>query len=201
MSLQYTIGIDEAGRGPLAGPVSVGIVVIPQGFDWTQIENVRDSKKLSEKKRDAVFAQVKEMAANKLLMYSVGFSSAEMIDAHGIVRAIQSAMARALKNLPVDPADCEVLLDGSLVAPAHFTNQRTIIGGDDSEPSISLASICAKVSRDALVVRESSNYPQYGLDIHKGYGTKMHLENIKKHGLSPFHRRSFCKNIMVNQEV
>jgi ribonuclease HII len=197
MVFEYIIGIDEAGRGPLAGPVCVGVVVIPIGFDWTQIENVRDSKKLSEKKREEVFARVKELSAQKALMYSVGFSSCTIIDTRGIVYAIQSAMARALKNLPVDPLLCEVLLDGSLVAPEHFIHQRTIIGGDDIEPSISLASICAKVSRDALMVRESVSYPEYNFEVHKGYGTKTHIEKIRAHGLSPLHRTSFCKNIKI----
>ena len=195
MSPQYTIGIDEAGRGPLAGPVSVGVVVVPQDFDWTQIENVRDSKKLSEKKREAVFAKVKELQREGKLQFAVAFSSNKLIDAHGISHAIRAALARALISLVINPFECEVLLDGSLHAPSQFTNQKTIIGGDDLEPVISLASICAKVSRDAVMVRESENYPVYNFETHKGYGTKTHIEAIRTHGLSSFHRATFCDNI------
>ena len=199
MSPQYTIGIDEAGRGPLAGPVAVGVIVVPIGFDWTQIENVKDSKKLSEKKREAVFARVKELQKEGKLQYAVAFSSNKLIDAHGISHAIRAAMARALSSLPINPSECEVLLDGSLRAPEQFIHQRTIIDGDNLEPAISLASICAKVCRDTLMVRESAHYPQYNFATHKGYGTATHIKLIREHGLSDFHRITFCKNITTNK--
>lgn len=191
----YVIGIDEAGRGPLAGPVAVGVVVVPSDFDWSQIKHVKDSKKLSEKRREQVFTRTQELAQENALRYAVVFSSAKMIDSHGISHAIRTAIDRALSSLDIDPKDCDVRLDGSLRAPERFIHQRTIIGGDATEPAISLASICAKVSRDRIMVRESVQYPEYGFAIHKGYGTKAHINAIETHGLSNFHRASFCTNI------
>lgn len=201
MNIRYTIGIDEAGRGPLAGPVAVGVVVVPHDFDWSQIENVKDSKKLSAKKREAVFARTQELAKDGKLQYAVTFSSAKLIDSHGISHAIRAAIARALDSFQKglafpDYDECEVLLDGSLKAPEQFVHQQTIIGGDATEPTISLASICAKVSRDRIMVRESEKYPQYGFAVHKGYGTAAHIAAIREHGLCELHRSTFCKNIV-----
>lgn len=190
------MGIDEAGRGPLAGPVSVGVVAVQTSFDWAHIPGVRDSKKLSPKKREEVFMRMEELQQEGLLYVSVAFSSAHDIDTQGIVPAIFSALTRALEALSLSPEECDVLLDGGLRAPERFTSQKTIIRGDDSEPVISLASIAAKVSRDHLMVREAEKFPAYALEVHKGYGTKAHREAISRLGLSPIHRATFCRSIL-----
>lgn len=191
---RFLIGIDEAGRGPLAGPVAVGAVLVEHAFDWELIPGVRDSKKMSEKAREAVFARMEELKRDGVLRFAVAFSSAQIIDSRGIVPAVHSALARALGTLDVSPEECSVLLDGGLRAPETFAHQKTIIRGDDSEPVISLASIAAKVSRDRIMHRESAKFPEYGFEVHKGYGTKAHRELIGRLGLSPMHRASFCRS-------
>ncbi|MDR3558300.1 MAG: ribonuclease HII, partial [Candidatus Pacebacteria bacterium] len=166
----------------------------------------------------AVFLKIKQAQKNGDICFAVSYSSAKMIDEKGIVPAIRSALDRSLKKIEksftqVRPAyvgepagsclaptyayaNCRVLLDGSLKAPARYVNQKTIIRGDDSEPVISLASICTKVLRDRKMVAFAKKHPQYGFEIHKGYGTKAHYRAIKKHGLSPLHRKSFLKGIV-----
>src|SRR3989344_1683115 len=176
--MNYLIGIDEAGRGPLAGPVAVGAVMVPIDFDWSLVEGVRDSKKLLEKKREEFFARAVELEQSQTLRFSVSTSSAAYIDRYGIVPAIKRALAEALSRFEIEPGDCRVMLDGSLSAPAEYIHQETIIRGDDTEPAISLASIMAKVTRDRLMRRLSPQYPSYGFDVHKGYGTLMHRTRI-----------------------
>lgn len=195
--MRYIVGIDEAGRGPLAGPVAVGAVAVPHDFDWARIEGVRDSKKLSEKKREDVYTRMRALEGDGVLRVAVSFSDARDIDARGIVPAIYSALERALASLSLSPNSCEVLLDGGLKAPAQYTSQKTIIRGDDSERVISLASIAAKVSRDHLMLEEAKKFPEYALEVHKGYGTKAHREAISRLGLSPIHRASFCTRLIA----
>jgi len=191
--MKWIIGIDEAGRGPLAGPVSVGLVKIPADFDWALVPGVNDSKKLSEKKREVIFENAKELAKKGSIEYSVKSVSAQSIDAKGIVPAIVRAIESGVEDLQLSPADCFIKLDGSLKAPKAF-RQETIIGGDGKEAIIGLASIMAKVTRDRYMIKQAEIYPQYGLAQHKGYGTKKHREAILKHGCSPIHRNSYCKN-------
>ncbi len=193
--MRYLIGIDEVGRGPLAGPVAVGAVRIAPDFDWKQIEGVRDSKKLSEKKRETIFERALELRQSDQLHFAVCTSSASYIDRYGIVPAIKRALTEALSRLEVSPKECHVLLDGSLSAPIEYTHQSTIIRGDDSEPVISLASIVAKVTRDRLMNRLASKYPVYGFESHKGYGTSYHVQTIAQVGLSDIHRASFCTRL------
>jgi ribonuclease HII len=194
--MKYLIGIDEAGRGPLAGPVSVGAVMVPVDFDWSLIEGVRDSKKLSEKKREVIFERAHELAQGSALRFAVSTSSASYIDTYGIVPAIKRALSEALSHLEIAPEDCHVLLDGGLSAPAAYIHQETIIRGDDTEPVISLASIMAKVTRDRLMCRLAEKYPAYGFEVHKGYGTEAHCKSIRTHGLSGIHRATFCSRIL-----
>lgn len=189
---RFVIGIDEAGRGPLAGPVAVGVVVIPASFDWAELRGIKDSKQLSNLGREIWYEKLHLLTEAAGVRYSVQFSSARMIDERGIVPAIRTAMARALHELMVDPSETHVLLDGALRAPAHFLSQETIIHGDETEPIISLASIAAKVKRDRLMRRLAERFPQYGFDIHKGYGTKKHREALMQFGLCDIHRRTFC---------
>lgn len=195
--MKYLIGIDEAGRGPLAGPVAVGAVMVPADFDWKLLEGVRDSKKLSEKVREELFERAHALIATHSIRISVATSSAAYIDSYGIVPAIKRALGEALSKLEVAPEECRVLLDGSLSAPAAFTDQHTIIRGDESEPVISLASIAAKVLRDRRMENLALRYPAYGFDAHKGYGTLAHRRAISEVGLSDIHRASFCSRIPI----
>ena len=196
MNKKWLIGIDEAGRGPLAGPVSVGVVKIPTDFDWSLIPGVNDSKKISEKKRDAVFELTNELVKQGLLSYSVKLVSANSIDNKGIVSAIKRAIESAIEELKLNPEECFINLDGSLHAPEKF-EQETIIKGDGKEKVIGLASIMAKVKRDTYMKEIAEQYPEYGLEGHKGYGTKAHREAIAKFGLTIIHRRTYCKNIKM----
>lgn len=206
-AIKWTIGVDEAGRGPLAGPVSVSAVLVPHDFDWEQLPGVNDSKKLTEKKREVVFELAKKMYKEGKLVYAVEMVLAKEIDKKGIVPAIKLAMDRSLSLLENYHtinrmirnfhSEVYVTLDGSLVAPERFVYQETIIKGDAQEKVIGLASIMAKVTRDRYMVRRSSEsaFSPYNFATHKGYGTKAHREAIAKYGLSPEHRISYCKNI------
>jgi len=193
--------MDEAGRGPLAGPVAVGAVAVPADFDWGLLEGVRDSKKLSEKAREKVFERARELEKLSLLRFAVTTSSAAYIDTYGIVPAIRRALAEALSRFEIEPASCRVVLDGSLSAPAEYIHQETIIRGDDTEPVISLASVMAKVTRDRLMRRLAAKYPAYDFDVHKGYGTRSHMQVIAKRGLSDIHRTSFCSRLRVGSNA
>lgn len=196
--MKFLIGIDEAGRGPLAGPVTVGIVSLPINFDWTLIPGVGDSKKISPQKREEIFKRASSLKKEGTLDFQVISSSSLVIDSKGIVYAINRAMEQGLKKLELKPKECRVLLDGSLTAPAQFPNQQTIIKGDASEQIIGLASILAKVTRDRYMMKigQGAEFLPYDFAVHKGYGTKKHCESIRKHGLSSLHRKSFCRNLL-----
>ncbi len=191
--MKYIVGVDEAGRGPLAGPVSVGIVAVPVGFDVAaEFPGVKDSKKLSEKKREAIFAQLEERKKLGDVKFSVCFESAQVIDAKGIAYAVKKAAWRGIRALA--PEDIEkVFLDGSLKAPPEYI-QETVIDGDNLIPIISLASVAAKVLRDRKMYEYEKEFPGYGFAKHKGYGTKEHYAAIREHGLSAIHRRSFLRD-------
>ena len=189
--MRFTLGVDEAGRGPLAGPVSVGVVAVPEGFDVAlEFPGVADSKKLSEKKREKIFEMLVARVALGDARFVVEFESAEMIDREGIVPAVRRALARGVIALAPDPRLVKIQLDGALRAPSEYI-QETIIHGDAFIPIISLASIAAKVLRDRLMTELSVQYPEYGFAKHKGYGTKAHYEMLEKHGPCVIHRRSF----------
>ncbi|MFA5841806.1 MAG: ribonuclease HII [Candidatus Paceibacterota bacterium] len=193
---KYLVGIDEAGRGPLAGPVAVGVAVFQQTINSKQqikkiLKGIRDSKKFSEKQREEWYKKLKMMEKGGIVKCAVGFSSVKVIDETGIVVAIRRALARALKKLDLSPNACEVLLDGSLKAPAEYKNQKTIIHGDDIEPVISAASIIAKVSRDRRMKGLAKKFPGYGFEIHKGYGTKAHYRALKNLRPLEIHRQTF----------
>ncbi|MFT7507070.1 MAG: ribonuclease HII [Acidimicrobiales bacterium] len=206
MNSKYTIGIDEAGRGPLAGPVSVGVAMVPFDFDWEQIPGVNDSKKLTEKKREVIFEIATQLKSEGKLTYAVEMVSAIEIDEIRIVASVTKAMYSAINSVVSDPVNCgieydayTVKLDGGLKAPKEFTHQETIIKGDSKEKVIGLASIMAKVTRDRYMVRISAQpkFAPYMFATHKGYGTKAHRESIAQNGLSSEHRKSYCKNIIL----
>jgi ribonuclease HII len=183
------VGIDEAGRGPLAGPVAVGAVALLQlaGLDLT---GLKDSKQLSAAARAAWFLKMRDWRAAGQLNYATALVGAKLIDERGISWAIRSGLARCLQKLEIG-FDSRILLDGGLRAPKLYLNQTTIIRGDESEPAIALASIAAKIRRDRHLVRLAQRYPDYGFEIHKGYGTARHYAALAQHGPCPIHRRSF----------
>jgi len=185
------VGIDEVGRGPLAGPVAVCAFSIPADFDGSVFGKLRDSKKLSAKKREQIFEQLEKMKEKGAVDYSVCYASADEIDNIGISICIKKCLEEAMINIKANPEECKVLLDGGLYAPVEF-EQETIIKGDEKERAIALASIVAKVSRDRLMINLAKDYKEYGFEKHKGYGTKTHLEAIKKHGMCIEHRKTFC---------
>jgi len=205
----YTIGIDEAGRGPLAGPVSVGVACVPRSFDWDLIPGVNDSKKLTEKKREEIFKIAKKLEKEGKLQTCVCMVSAKKIDEIGIVPSVRLALERALDRVEkhyhtinrmiVLSAVSQVKLDGGLKAPEQYVHQETIIKGDSKEKVIGLASIMAKVTRDHYMqkIAKKEEYATYDLGTHKGYGTKKHREAIACNGLSTEHRKSYCKNIVL----
>ncbi|MBX4192290.1 ribonuclease HII [Candidatus Parcubacteria bacterium] len=189
---EFILGVDEAGRGPLAGPVAVGVVQIPLGFDVRkEFPGVTDSKLLSRQKREEIFIKVERRASRGDLSFVVRFSDHAHIDSHGIVHAVREAVWTGIKSLSA-PSHAFVMLDGLLKAPKAYA-QQTYIAGDLRVPVISLASICAKVTRDRLMEQMSILYPDYGFEAHKGYGTLEHRRAIQKHGLCAIHRRSYCK--------
>lgn len=197
----YIVGIDEAGRGPLAGPVSVGMVkmVNPtsqelRGASKKFFKGIRDSKKLSLEKREEWYGRAVEARKRGELDFHVALISEKVIDKQGISYAIRLGIARCLKALGVSPQDL-IFLDGSLKVPVEFRNQQTIIKGDEKIPVISLASICAKVTRDRKMVALAKKFPRYGFDVHKGYGTSAHLAALRKYGKTALHRSTFLKNL------
>ena len=194
--IQFTVGIDEAGRGPLAGPVAVAAVIIFSPKTLRHLKNIKDSKQLTPKSREKWFEKAQALKAHGILNFSVSFTSEKMIDSRGIVFGIRSSLARSLKNICKNPLSVHILLDGGLRAPHNYPSQETIIRGDETVSIISLASIIAKVCRDRKMVRCAQKYPAYGFEQHKGYGTRMHYERIKKYGICPLHRKSFLKNIL-----
>lgn len=174
-------GVDEAGRGPLAGPVYAAAVILDPA---RPIEGLADSKKLSEKKRERLAEAIRERA----LAWAIASSSVEEIDVLNILQASLLAMRRSVEALR--PAPERILVDG-LHCPVVAMPAQAIVRGDDSEPAIAAASILAKTARDAEMLRLHANYPQYGLDAHKGYPTASHLAALRAHGVTIIHRRSF----------
>ena len=225
-SKKWLIGIDEAGRGPLAGPVSVGLVLVPTDFDWDLIPGVGDSKQLSENKREEIFDRAQILQKEGKLHYIVEMVVANKIDSDGISICIKKAIAAGLnkltstrsclvlqnklvhkhadqsksrrQDLHLDPSGVMVKLDGSLRAPVEYVHQETIIKGDSKEKVIGLASIMAKVTRDRYMSKVARNplFKVYDFARHKGYGTKTHREAIAQNGLSTLHRVTYCRNIV-----
>lgn len=193
---KYTLGVDEAGRGPLAGPVSVGVIAVEEGFDiLAAFPGLNDSKQLSEKKRETLFELLQQAIRDGTVRATVTLSSAAMIDGKGIASTVQHGVWKGVQKLLPNPEDGKVWLDGSLKAPPEY-EQETVIGGDGIVPAIMLASIAAKVTRDRYMRKLDAAHPLYGFAVHKGYGTKVHREAIREHGACEAHRKSFLRNIL-----
>lgn len=177
----YICGIDEAGRGPLAGPVVAGAVILPKDC---RILYINDSKKLSEKRRNELFDIIKEEAVT----YGIGIIDAARIDEINILQATYEAMRSAINNLNPSP---DILLNDAVTIPKVDIKQVPIIKGDAKSISIAAASVLAKVTRDRIMEEYDKKYPEYGFAKHKGYGTKQHIQALEQFGASPIHRRTF----------
>ncbi len=207
---KFLIGIDEAGRGALAGPVSVGAILASRE-NWTKAKKIlkdypagRDSKKLTPKQRDFWFSRIEELNKKGLLDFTVSFSSNKVIDKKGINFAVSQGIKGCLGKIKSPEASPQiprglasgqtlVLLDGGLKAPVEWSHQQTIIKGDEKELIISLASIVAKVSRDRMMVKLAKKYPDHQLHQHKGYGTRLHYQKITQFGLLIIHRQTYLR--------
>ena len=185
-SYSYICGIDEVGRGPLAGPVVAGAVILPKDCD---ILYLNDSKQLSEKKREELYDVIMEKAVST----GLGFVSPERIDQINILQATYEAMREAIAKLSPKP---DLLLNDAVTIPKVAIRQVPIIKGDAKSISIAAASIIAKVTRDRLMVQYDSVFPEYGFASNKGYGAAAHIEALRKYGPTPIHRRSFIKNLL-----
>ena len=183
LGLHLICGVDEAGRGPLAGPVCAAAVVLPEHL---QIPGLTDSKKLTDKKRRELFPIIQEQA----VAYGIGLASEQEIDEINILQATFLAMGRALEQLSVRPEIA--LIDGNRETDFGLP-VKTVVKGDSLSANIAAASVLAKVTRDNLMLELAQQYPEYGFDIHKGYGTKAHYEALRTYGPCPIHRRSFLK--------
>jgi len=197
--MRYVVGIDEAGRGPLAGPVAVGAVSVAypersRGILKNFFKSIQDSKKLSPDERDLWFALALEARKEGALDFAVSLVSERIIDRKGISYAIRLGIKRSLATLGV-PENSQVYLDGGIKAPEQFRHQLTVVRGDEKIPVVSLASIVAKVIRDRRMVRLSKKFPEFNFDIHKGYGTSLHWQAIRKFGPTAVHRRSFLRRL------
>lgn len=185
-SCAFICGVDEAGRGPLAGPVAAGAVILPKDC---QILYLNDSKKLSPRRRQDLFEEIKE----KAIAWNVGLASPERIDEINILQATYEAMAAAVRGLKAEP---QVLLNDAVTIPGIAIPQVSIVKGDAKSVSIAAASILAKVTRDRMMEEYDILYPEYGFGKHKGYGTAAHIQAIKEYGPCPIHRLTFIKKFI-----
>lgn len=190
---KIVIGVDEAGRGPLAGPVVAAAVLLDAAYP---IEGINDSKKLSGKKRELLY----EIIVNHALGWAVGVVSSDVIDRINILQATFAAMSEAVSG--INRAWDISLIDGDKTIPGlPFHRQRPIVGGDAVSASIAAASILAKVTRDRIMVEFDRQYPVYGFGRHKGYGTTQHMDSIMRHGLCPIHRKTFCGKLTLQTQL
>lgn len=197
MKKTWIIGIDEVGRGPLAGPVYVcGCAMTESDYKKMKRQGLNDSKKMTEGSREKWSQYAIDLKNKNKLRFVVESQSAKSIDKIGINNAISRCITKIMQKLDIDAKDCKVLLDGGLKAPSRYLKQQTIIKGDQTKKIISLASVIAKVSRDALMVKLNKKYRGYSWDMNKGYGTKAHREAIISIGITPEHRISYLSRIL-----
>jgi ribonuclease HII len=193
----WIVGIDEVGRGPIAGPVYVCAAALPVSlYRKMKWKGLRDSKQLTAASREKWYSEAARLEEAGTLRVGISYRSAENIDQCGISRSIRSCIGSALRQLDLKAEDCLVLLDGGLKAPSIYKEQKTIIKGDDSQKIISLASVIAKVTRDAVMRKMHKTYDRYGFYENKGYGTLAHRRALKAHGPSVVHRKTFITKIL-----
>ena len=190
LGMQYVCGIDEAGRGPLAGPVVVASVMLPKD---SMIEGVNDSKKISESKREKLY----DIILQEAISYGIGIIYQDEIDEINILQATKKGLHEAVANMEIKPN--VILVDALTGIDTLGIPYKSIIKGDAKSYSIGAASIIAKVTRDRIMREWDKVYPEYGFAGHKGYGTAKHIEAIKKYGLTPIHRKTFCKNFVISK--
>ncbi len=207
--MKYIIGIDEVGRGPVAGPVTLCACIIPKTFKIKKIfidGKIKDSKKLKKDSRYKIYQTILKLRKLEVVDFAVSSRSAEYIDKHGISKAIKSCIKSILNNLEKKKSlyfcmssqrtlgfSVEIVLDGSLYAPEEYKNQKTIIKGDEKELSIALASIIAKHTRDSYMEKLAKQINKYDWYNNMGYGTAKHMEAIKKYGLTKYHRKTYIR--------
>lgn len=206
MTSQYVVGVDEVGRGPLAGPVTVCAVMwLDTPETWKAINAlfpvIKDSKKLSSKKRKAWFDQSNQLQQQGVITYALCSKDNHCIDTCGIAQSIRDAVAECLQFLVDEPLSAHLVLDGGLSAPKQYAHQKSIIRGDETELPIALASIVAKVTRDMYMEQQETLYPGYGFVDNKGYGTAKHCEAIATKGLSALHRKTFCTHVLKSKTL
>ncbi len=202
--MRLILGVDEAGRGPLAGPLAVGTIAVPEGTNLLEIfPGLNDSKQLSEEMRERIFGQLEESVLRGEVRFHVQLVGPKYIDTEGLTEAIGVGVRSGVRMLLPNPSLGKVFLDGSLKAPEEY-DQETIIKGDTLIPEIMLASIAAKVTRDRRMVQLGHKYPQYGFEIHKGYGTEAHYQALREHGPCKIHRQLFLRkfnNAMLEEKT
>lgn len=198
---KYIVGIDEVGRGPLAGPIAFCAFLSPIDSllkfskDKKFIPGGNDSKKLKAKDREMWKIKIEELAKKNKWRWCVTWGTNKEIDKKGLAVVIKKCLESALTDLKIKSSECHILLDGGLHIDKKY-RQETIVKGDEKELAIALSSILAKVERDNLMVKLAKKFPKYSFEKHKGYGTRSHCEAIKKHGPCPIHRKSFIKNLI-----
>lgn len=195
--MRYIVGIDEAGRGPLAGPVAVAAVKVGADFNKEFFVGIKDSKQLTAEERELWFNLANEARKRGELSYAVSLVRESVIDRKGITYAVSLGIKRCLEKLGVESGNSQIFLDGGIKAPASFEHQLTVIKGDEKIPIVSLASILAKVTRDRRMVRFSKLFPHFSFDKHKGYATRFHREAILKYGYTELHRKTFLKRLIA----
>ncbi len=201
MLFKHLIGIDEVGRGPIAGPLCVGACALVRTHAsafYANIRGIRDSKQLLPEEREAWAGKLRQFADAGYITTATAFISEKTIDQGGMARALRDAVGKVLSELRVSCDDSFIFLDGSLRAPSRFLFQETIIGGDETDALIAAASIVAKVRRDRYMTALAKRYPLYGFDEHKGYGTRKHYAALRKYGPCEIHRKSFLKSLIKN---
>ena len=198
----WVIGIDEVGRGPLAGPVTVCAVALPYNkYKSDMWPGLTDSKKMTAVARGKWFIEVELLKKKFDMRYTLASRTAKQIDRKGIAVCIKECITTILHELALEPHDTLVLLDGGLKAPSEYLNQQTIIRGDGSEPVISLASVIAKVTRDAYMTTQHKKYPDYDWYQNKGYGTKKHRIVLQNKGVTPLHRTTFLARVLDKYQI
>lgn len=197
---RFFVGIDEVGRGPLAGPVAVCAFCLKEELLEDFVKEIfggkiRDSKKLTKKKREEIAEIITQKKKEGLLDFKISTAEAVVIDKYGINPSIKKSLEKSILGLGLDPKFTLVFLDGGLKAPEEFVNQETIIKGDSSNALIAVASILAKVYRDTLMIKYAKEYTQYKFESNMGYGTKAHMDALREVGISPIHRVSYLSNL------